>query len=59
MDGSQYNGTFHPDQKMDQMLAQMHSARDPYRLVYRWVATRELGFREFTDLMKTYDQSRH
>lgn len=53
----EYIGTFHPDQKMDEWLTQMYNAREPYRLVYRWIIKREMGFREFNDVMKIYQRN--
>lgn len=47
---------FHDDPKINDMLKQMIDQREPYRLIYRWIANRQLGFREFADLMQTYER---
>jgi hypothetical protein len=51
-----YTGVFHEDDKLNDMLHQMVSHNDAYRLVYRWIVQRQLSFREFMDLMKTYER---
>lgn len=55
MDNQYSLGVFHGDEKLNNMLNQMVRHDDPYRLVYRWVVKRDLSFREFVDLMKTYN----
>lgn len=49
-------GMFHNEQKLDDMLNQMVSHNEPYRLVYKWIVKHQLTFREFVDLMKTYER---
>lgn len=56
MDQKQYVGTFHSTEKIDNMLTQMFNHPDPYRLVYKWMHERNLSFKEFMELMKTYER---